>query len=630
MPNKIKISLSTPEESALKELNIGIKRLENVLNFEITDKNADITIVAKESDKTGVKTENGSAVITYTKKHLFFRELAVALEHYKEPFFEQWEDDHFKTVSVMIDASRGAVPTVSGIEKLVDYLAVMGYNMAMLYTEDVVEIKERPYFGYMRGRYTKEELKAIDDYAFEYGIEMIPCLECYGHMEKYLMWGEADAIKDTGSVLLARSEKTFEFLDQYIGAVAECFRSKRIHIGMDEAWDMGRGRFLTKHGYVPPFEIFNEYMDRLIAITNKYGLVPMMWSDMYFRVCTNNNGYYGEHINIPPEVSSKIPKEVELIFWHYGEMPKCDDYMMKKHKALDRNILYCGGLWSWIGHFPEHNYAMESSRFSLEACRNNDIHEAMISIWTNDNAECDLFANLFGLSFFAELCYDKDASDEKLSSRFKATTGGDWDAFYSMSFYHNSFYGENDDYSDNKWPQRFLGKPLFWQDIMEGLYDTHLFEKSMSGHYAACAAFQKEHINGGKWDTLYEFAYKVFDYMATKTLIAENLVPAYNNGDKDTLKEIADLLLPALKEKTVAVHEAHKALWFEKLKALGWSNLDIRYGGMASRCDTAKFIIDRYLNGEDDKIEELEEERLHKGLSGFINYSSIATVNLKI
>ena len=121
----------------------------------------------------------------------------------------------------------------------------------------------------------------------------------------------------------------------------------------------------------------------------------------------------------------------------------------------------------------------------------------------------------------------------------------------------------------------------------------------------------------------------MFDYLAVKTLIAEKLVPAYKAGDKATLREIAGTLLPLLKEKTVAVHEAHKALWFDSYKILGWSNLDIRYGGMASRCDTAKLLIERYLDGKDSAIEELEEPRLHKGLSGFVQYSAISSPNLK-
>jgi chorismate synthase len=138
---------------------------------------------------------------------------------------------------------------------------------------------------------------------------------------------------------------------------------------------MGRGKFLDKHGYVPPFQIFNEYMERLIAITNKYGLQPMMWSDMYFRVCNNTNTYYDESIVIPPEVAEKIPKEVELVFWHYGEKLNCDEYMLEKHQALGRKIIYAGGTWSWIGHFPEHNLAMYGMRFSLNACRKYGVRD---------------------------------------------------------------------------------------------------------------------------------------------------------------------------------------------------------------------------------------------------------------
>jgi len=604
----------------------GINRLQPILGF--TRGESGITVTARQADCPGVSVKDGKAEIRYTKKHMFFRELGVLCENIKtKTEFCIEEDNCFDTVSVMIDTSRCAVPTVNSINKMMDYLAVMGYSMAMLYTEDTVELEKYPYFGYMRGRYTPQELKAVDDYAYEYGIEIIPCLECYGHMEKYLMWSEAGPIKDTAGVLLAREEKTFVFIEELIKTVSSCFRSKRIHIGMDEAWDMGRGEFLNKHGYVHPFEIFTEYMDRLIAITNKYGLIPMMWSDMYFRMATKNNAYYDASIEIPSEVANKIPKEVELVFWHYGEKPFCDDYMLEKHAALGRNIIFSGGLWSWIGHFPEHNYMAETSRFSLAACRKHNVREVLMTAWFNDNAECDLFATLYGLSYFAELCYDKDLTDEKFTSRFENCTGGNAKAFYTMSMYHNQFDAEND-YSAN-FHTRFLGKPLFWQDIMEGLYDTHLYEKPMSGHYAACAQQMKEY-NDGPWASLYDFAYRVFEYLAVKTRIAENLVPAYKRGDREMLVTIVKDLLPLLKEKTIAVHTAHKALWFASLKVVGWGNMDIRYGGMASRCDTAKELIERYLDGKDDVIEELEVERLHKPLGGFIRYAAISSPNLRI
>jgi len=599
----------------------GINRLQSILDFEIGD---GITVNAVESDKNGVTLSNGVATIYYSKRHMFFRQLGILVEKCGSDF-EHFDDLHFETISVMIDTSRCAVPTVATVCKMLDYLALSGYGMAMLYTEDTVELEGRPYFGYMRGRYTKKELTDIDDYAFDYGIEMIPCLECYGHMDKYLIWPEAADIKDTDSVLLAREEKTFEFLDELIGTVSSCFRSKRIHIGMDEAWDMGRGAFLNKHGYVPPFEIFNEYMERLIKITDKYSLVPMMWSDMYFRVCSKANKYLDKDIEISKEVAEKIPDNVELIFWHYGEKPYCDEYMLEKHRALDRKIIYAGGSWSWIGHFPENNYTMETVKYSLEACRKYNVRESMLTLWFNDNAECDLFANLFAISFFAEMCFDKNADEKKLRSRFETVTGGDYDAFLNMSLYHNDFENNNE---YERFHDRFLGKPLFWQDIMEGLYDYNLFAKPMSEHYANCA--DKMKVSSKRWNELYDFSYKVFDYLSAKTYIAENLVPAYKSNYREMLDKISNVLLPELKEKTRSVHEAHKKLWFDRLKITGWANLDVRYAGVVARCDTAIMLINDYLNGQADTIEELEHERLSKPVRGFIHYSAVSTVNIKI
>ncbi len=608
------------------DFSVGIARLSKILGYEVSENGIEVTAV--KGDRIGVSLKGKKATLYYKEKYHVWRELAVLIENAKtKKSFDITEDGHFKTISAMIDASRCGVPTVKSVKSVIDYLAVMGYSMIMLYTEDVVKLDSRKYFGYMRGRYTKEELCAIDDYAYEYGIEAIPCLELYGHMEKYLIWPEASKLKDTNGVMMARSEDTFAFVDELVATVTSCFRSKRIHIGMDEAWDMGRGEFLNKYGYVPPFEIFNEYMERLIGITNKYGLIPMMWSDMYFRVETKNNAYYEEATVIRDETKAKIPKEVELVFWHYGEHHHCDDYMLKKHNDLGRNVIFAGGNWGWIGHFPEHNYMMSTSRFSLDACRNNGVREAMLTVWCNDNAECDTFANLFGLSYFAELCYDKELTDEKAKARFEASTGGSWDLFYKMSYYHNDFENSND-YPN--YANRFLGKPLFWQDILAGLYDTHLFGKKMSSHYEYSRDQYKGYPRESKWAYLYEYAYRAFDYMATKTRIAEMLVPAYKAGDRDALLTIATQLLPELKQKTEALHAWHKETWFKNNKILGWQNLDVRYAGVAARCDTAAMLIKAYLNGEIDAIEELEEERLHKSLSGFVHYSGISTVNLKV
>lgn len=628
MDNRALITLTLNVEEALAA---PAARLADLLRFTLGE--GGITVTAVKDDKNGVTLANGHAVIHYTAQHVFYRELCVLCEHARlADAFEVFEDTHFSVLSAMVDTSRNGVPTVEKIFEFIDVMATMGYSMMMLYTEDTLTLEGRPYFGYMRGRYTCDELRAIDDYAYAYGIEVIPCLECYAHMNRYLIWPEAKPIKDTKTVMLAREEATFEFVEQLITTAASCFRSRRIHIGMDEAWDMGRGKFLDKHGYVPPAQIFAEYMERLIAITRKHGLTPMMWSDMYWRVGGASYGGDPDNYMLPEEIVREIPEEVELIFWHYGEQPFADDYMLRAHKATGHKTIYAGGLWGWIGHFPEHHYAMQTTHFALDCCRRNDVHEAMITIWTNDNAECDLFANIFGLSHFAERCYDADPSDEKLKARFEACTGADYDAFLAMADYHNDFTDETRFEGKPAYHDRFLGKPLFWQDVMEGLYDTYLFARPMSGHYAAAAAKMKKVVEenaDSRWLYLYELAYRVLDYLATKTLVAERLVPAYRAGDKQALAELATVLLPTLKEKTVAVHKAHRDAWMLGRNMIGWCNLDIRYAGVAARCDTAMLQLDRYLTGKDACITSLEEERLHKKLSGFAHYSDMSSPNEK-
>ena len=62
----------------------------------------------------------------------------------------------------------------------------MGLNAVCLYTEDTYEVPNEPFFGYLRGRYETSELKELDDYAADFGIEMFPCIQTLGHMEQVL------------------------------------------------------------------------------------------------------------------------------------------------------------------------------------------------------------------------------------------------------------------------------------------------------------------------------------------------------------------------------------------------------------------------------------------------------------
>lgn len=105
----------------------------------------------------------------------------------------------------------------------------------MLYTEDTYEISGEPRFGYQRGRYSQAELRELDAYAASLGMELVGCIQTLAHLEQIRRWPDYQAVKDYESVLLVGEPKTYELIGKVLDAMGGALRSRRIHIGMDEA-----------------------------------------------------------------------------------------------------------------------------------------------------------------------------------------------------------------------------------------------------------------------------------------------------------------------------------------------------------------------------------------------------------
>jgi hypothetical protein len=65
-------------------------------------------------------------------------------------------------------------------------------------------------------------------------IEVMPCIQTLGHLGQILQWPQYAHLRDNFEVLLAEYEPTYELLEKLISAATAPFRSKRIHLGMDE------------------------------------------------------------------------------------------------------------------------------------------------------------------------------------------------------------------------------------------------------------------------------------------------------------------------------------------------------------------------------------------------------------
>jgi hypothetical protein len=240
----------------------------------------------------------------------------------------------------------------------------------------------------MRGRYTEEELRELDGYALTLGIELIPCVQMLGHLSTHLRWDAAGGYRDTDSVMLVGAKETYDLIDKMLDSISRCFTARRIHIGMDETHDLGRGKYLDRNGYRDAGELYFEHLQRVLEMVKARGLEPMMWSDMFFRLAGKGlPGYedYDERVTFTDEILRRIPEGVDQVYWDYYR--KSADYYannLRKHREISKDrILFAGGVWTWSGFCPLYSRSLARTLPALEACRDEGVEEIFATVWGN-------------------------------------------------------------------------------------------------------------------------------------------------------------------------------------------------------------------------------------------------------
>lgn len=587
----------------------GIEILSKHLNIELSTEGHPIQ-VKNESGQLRVANQNGSGEISYDQPVHFFRALGLWIENYqKNHEFDISEDPNFEMSGVMLDASRNAVPTVTELEKLLQKMAIMGLNTLMLYTEDTYEVKEHPYFGYMRGRYTIEELKACDNYANKLGIEMIPCIQTLGHLREALKWNYASEFRDTDDILLVDEPKTYEFLENCIKAVSEAFNTKRIHIGMDETFQLGLGRYLENHGYVNHIEIMNRHIQKVVAITEKYGYKPMIWSDMYFPLFSKDSKYHDEKGHISEEILAGIP-DVDLVYWNYyrKEQEVYEEYI-QHHKDLGRLPIFAGGAWTWNGIAPNYGKAIATTEAAMAACKKEGVKEVFVTLWGDNGAETPFSTAYPILQLFAEHTYHQVVTNEQVGDRFAFCCQGHFEDFMILKH-----LDETPGVMENNMNTSMTSKVLLYQDILIGLYDENVRGLGLGEHYNKLVSeIEKAKLHNPDWEHLFDFYGQLARVLSVKAEIGLQLKELYDKKDVEQIRSFLPKL-DWIQTNVDLLRQKHRDIWFTAYKPFGWEVIDIRYGGVITRIDTIKYRLNEWLDGRIDQINELDEKRLlHDG-----------------
>ncbi|MEK5478511.1 beta-N-acetylhexosaminidase [Paenibacillus sp. FSL R5-0407] len=565
--------------------------------------------------------EDGAAYIRYAQKHQFFRGLGLLVQYGRNgrPFHIK-EEQHFDTIGPMFDLSRNGVLTVDSFKFMLRKMALMGLNSVMLYMEDTYEIEGEPYFGYMRGRYSQAELREIDDYADQFGIEAFPSIQTLAHLEEFLKWEPVSKYKDTKGALLVGDEAVERLIVNMLEAASAPFRSRKIHVGMDEAEELGRGKYLDRNGYQSRFDIMAGHLERVLEAARSRGLKPMMWSDMFLKFASaDGTEHYDAETPIPEEMARRIPKDVDMVYWDYAHQEQ-EDYekLIAKHKPLGCNLVFAGAVWVFNTFGVNYGLSLNATDAALQVCKREGIREVYATMWGDDGMESNPFGALLGLQFYAEHAYSAGKPAwEQVTERVKFCTGIDAETFLKLKDLDETPGAEPNNRKQSN-PSKFL----LYQDVLLGLFDKQIEGLDMSAHYAKLEQdIRDRRTKDAELDYIFEVPEKLCAVLRRKSEIGIELKRAYDAGDCAELKAIAEEVLPAIAEAVKELRAAHRSQWLHMFKPFGWEVLDIRYGGVLTRLDTAAVRLLDYVDGRIGRIEELEQERLV--------YSSVNRFNQK-
>jgi hexosaminidase len=203
---------------------------------------------------------------------------------------------------LMIDVGRHFIP-LNVLKRNLDGMAAVKMNVFHWHLSDNqgfrVESEKFPKLQEMGSDglyYTQDEVRDLIAYARDRGIRVVPEFDMPGHSTAWFVgypelasgpgpyeierkWGVFDPAMDP------TQERTYEFLDSFIGEMAKLFPDQYFHIGGDEVngkqWDANPNiqTFMRGHGLKSNADLQAYFNTRVQKIVSKHGKTMIGWDE---------------------------------------------------------------------------------------------------------------------------------------------------------------------------------------------------------------------------------------------------------------------------------------------------------------------------------------------------------------
>ena len=537
----------------------------------------------KGSGNLTVISDGKEVQISYPTRGAFYHGLSFCLQNDGKRFALERKFEGVR-LGILRDCARNAVLSERGAEDLSILAAALGYDSIGLNLEDLLEVEAYPYFGNLRGRYSREQIENVTATAELFGIEIVPCLQTLSDLPAAFKRDVFYEINDTDDVLLADDERTYAFLDAMIGTAAERFSSKRVQIGMRGAARMFRGKYLAAHGDADRAEVYVRHLARVTEICKKYGLEPCIWSDAVETFCRADRDF-------AKEFQERFP-DLAVCF---ADAEGADD-LEERTRAFSANRILAGDARTRTGFAPSSDLAEQTLLSAFGRFRRSGGGEFVVALW--DGSECLSSCSAGTLLRLAEQARGGDCSEDAINERCVALFGNSHDEFLLLQRVNGAGGTSN------------RSSYLLYNDPLIGIMDAHA-TPDMEEEYARLgvslsAAAEKR----GKFEGTFEALAALCDVLKVKANLGNRIRSAYEIRDRATLAEIAEQTLPDLARKTKVFYETFRRAYLAENKSFGFEITQFRIGGLLFRLESSARTLKEYLSGKRERIDALERKRL--------------------
>jgi hypothetical protein len=263
---------------------------------------------------------------------------------------------------VMIDMSHGPMPTEAEVKRQIDFLARWKNNQYYLYSEASIGLDGFPLQS-SDAEFSKDEIRRIVAYARERHVDVVPCMELYGHLhDLFRVERFADlSILPHGTEFNPRNPKVAALMKSWVDQLTDLFPSKFFHIGFDETGEAPVVAAAEKSA------LYQEQFQLVSGLVRGKGRTLLVWSDMFSRY---------------PELIPRIPEGTVVVPWGYDRKVYEPYWKPFENSQLPRFIATGVSVWDQVA--PAFSLSFDNIDSFLAAGRPHGVTGLINTVWTDD------------------------------------------------------------------------------------------------------------------------------------------------------------------------------------------------------------------------------------------------------